>query len=112
MSSSRLRRAWSLRARLLVMLLLVVAALCATIGVATEVALHRYLINKADNQLEYALDRALNSPKGDRGPFGGGPDPGGADNLPPGTLTATVYGDHVVGSLIPLERGDRIPLKA
>ena len=52
MSSSRPRRAWSLRARLLVMLLLVVAALCTTIGVASEVALHRYLIDRTDTVVE------------------------------------------------------------
>jgi two-component system OmpR family sensor kinase len=109
MSSSRLRRVWSLRARLLVMLLLVVAGLCTTIGVATEVALHRYLIEKADLDLEFANDRALNY--GGPRQFGGNhPKPGGAPNLAPGTLTATLAGDFTNGEVIPFRRGDPMAL--
>src|SRR5689334_21380496 len=112
MSSSRprrRRRAFSLRARLLVTLLLVVAALCTTIGVATEVALHRYLITKTDKDLKFAADRALNG-NGPWQPGGPRPKPGGARGLPPGTLTATLDGGYTEGSVIPRERGDDVPL--
>jgi two-component system OmpR family sensor kinase len=88
-----------LRARLLVMLLLVVAALCATIGVATEVALHRYLLNKTDKQLENATDRVvaeINNPQGRRSPRYGRPDPIGAAGLGSGTLSATLYNGEVL----------------
>ena len=105
MSSSRLRRvrgrprAWSLRARLLVMLLLVVAALCTTIGVATEVALHRYLMGKTDKQLEEATERVvaeINNPQGKRSPRYGRPDPIGAAGLGSGTLSATLSNGEVL----------------
>jgi two-component system OmpR family sensor kinase len=91
------------------MLLLVVAALCTTIGVATEVALHRYLIGKADDQLTFAAERTNNIDFG-HGPYGTRPDPGGAPNLPPGTLAAFIDGERVSGTVIPYKRGDRIPL--
>jgi two-component system OmpR family sensor kinase len=98
-----------LRARLLVMLLLVVAGLCTTIGVATEVALHRYLISEVDQDLKFAADRALNNGGGWR-PGGPPMRPGGARGLAPGTLTATLDGDASDGSVIPRERGDDVPL--
>ncbi|GAA1037170.1 HAMP domain-containing sensor histidine kinase [Virgisporangium ochraceum] len=75
------------------MLLLVVAALCITIGVATEVALHAYLIGKTDKQLEEASARTgaeARSPYGGRMPRNGRPDPIGAQGLGSGTLAATL----------------------
>jgi two-component system OmpR family sensor kinase len=91
------------------MLLLVVAGLCTTIGVATEVALHRYLIGKADDQLTFAAERTNNVDFG-RGPYGNRPDPGGAPNLPPGSLAALIDDDRTSGTVIPYKRGNRIEL--
>jgi two-component system OmpR family sensor kinase len=98
MSSNRPRSAWSLRARLLVTLLLVVAALCTTIGVATGVALHAYLISRTDRQLEEASARTgteARSPFGGRTPRNGRADPIGAQGLGSGTLAATLVGGEV-----------------
>jgi two-component system, OmpR family, sensor kinase len=44
-------RTWSLRARLLVTLVALLAVVCAAIGVATELALHRFLMHQLDTQL-------------------------------------------------------------
>jgi two-component system OmpR family sensor kinase len=44
-------RTWSLRVRLLVTLVALLAVLCACIGVATEFALQRFLMNQLDQQV-------------------------------------------------------------
>src|SRR6478752_1966020 len=44
-------RTWSLRVRLLVTLVALLAVVCAAIGVATELALHRFLMHELDTQL-------------------------------------------------------------
>ncbi|OMB94020.1 two-component sensor histidine kinase [Mycobacterium sp. NS-7484] len=44
-------RTWSLRARLVVNQVLLLAVVCASIGVATEFALQRFLMNQLDDQL-------------------------------------------------------------
>src|SRR3954471_10520394 len=50
---SRIRspRSWSLRARLLVTQVALLAVVCALIGVATEFALQRFLIHQLDQQV-------------------------------------------------------------
>jgi two-component system, OmpR family, sensor kinase len=52
-------RTWSLRARLLVTLVALLAAVCAGIGVATEFALQRFLTNQLDDQLVEAGRRSV-----------------------------------------------------
>src|SRR5688572_17894550 len=101
MSSSRpartappARRAWTLRARLLAMLILVLAAVCVTVGVTTAVVLRNNLIAQTDGRLDGARDRVLAEPIESRGPGGGRPGRGeapsflGARGLGPGTLGA------------------------
>src|ERR1700720_3894723 len=44
-------RAWSLRARLLVPLVSLLAVVCVGIGVGTEFALHRFLMGQLDEQV-------------------------------------------------------------
>src|SRR3954468_10592477 len=44
-------RSWSLRARLLVTQVILLAVVCAGIGVATEFALQRFLMHQLDQQL-------------------------------------------------------------
>ena len=44
-------RTWSLRVRLLVTLVALLAVVCAAIGIATEAALHRFLMHQLDTQL-------------------------------------------------------------
>ena len=44
-------RTWTLRVRLLVTMVALLAVVCAVIGVATEVALHRFLMQQLDVQL-------------------------------------------------------------
>jgi two-component system OmpR family sensor kinase len=91
------------------MLLLVVAGLCATIGVATEVALHQYLINRADKQLAEASGRTraeAMDPHGGQYPRNGRPDPIGAQGLGSGTLAATIEDGKVrSGSFYPSRPG-------
>ncbi|MCW2686643.1 MAG: signal transduction histidine kinase [Mycobacterium sp.] len=58
---SRIRspRSWSLRARLLVTQVALLAIVCAGIGVATEFALQRFLTNQLDEQLVEAGRRSV-----------------------------------------------------
>ena len=60
MSSDRQpdRRAWSLRARLLVGQVLLLVAVCVGIGVVTELALHQYLVGQLDNEVHKAARRS------------------------------------------------------
>ena len=62
MCSSRLsdlrRRSWSLRARLLLGQVIVLAVACIGIGVVTEVALDQYLVGQLDEELHKAAHRS------------------------------------------------------
>ncbi|BCO33795.1 putative sensor histidine kinase TcrY [Mycobacterium heckeshornense] len=53
-----MRRIWSLRLRLLVGQIVVLALVCVGIGAVTEVALHRYLVGQLDQQLQGASHRS------------------------------------------------------
>src|SRR4029453_19658087 len=80
---------WSLRARLLAMVMALLAAVCVVIGVGTQVALHQYLMAQIDNQLEGAQARILIQDRTRRGPPRPGPEglEGlAARGLGPGTL--------------------------
>ncbi len=52
-------RSWSLRARLLVTQVALLAAVCAGIGIATEFALQRFLMHQLDEQLFEAAGRSV-----------------------------------------------------
>lgn len=54
------RRPWSLRARLLAGQVLVLVIACLGIGVATELALDRYLVGQLDAELGKAAHRSMN----------------------------------------------------
>ena len=51
-------RSWSLRTRLLVTLIALLAVVCAAIGLATEFALQRFLMNQLDEQVVEAGNRS------------------------------------------------------
>jgi two-component system, OmpR family, sensor kinase len=90
---------WTLRARLVVSMLALLALVSLVIGSASAVALHHYMTNQVWNQVTGAADRGLGLPGHDdhngRGPIPGqggpadatgqGPDSG--SHLIPGTLT-------------------------
>ncbi|WP_116373398.1 cell wall metabolism sensor histidine kinase WalK [Mycobacterium sp. MFM001] len=62
MSSSRpasVRRAWSLRVRLLVGQVIVLMIACVGIGAVTELALYRYLVGQLDVQVHEASHRSV-----------------------------------------------------
>jgi two-component system, OmpR family, sensor kinase len=52
-------RTWSLRLRLLIGQVLVLAIVCVGIGAVTELALYRYLVGQLDNQLHDASYRSV-----------------------------------------------------
>ena len=56
--AERTRRPWSLRSRLLVGQVLLLALACLVIGAVTELALHQYLRNQLDLQLRDAAHRS------------------------------------------------------
>lgn len=55
---TRSPRGWTLRTRLLVTQIVLLAAVCAGIGIATEFALQRFLMNQLDNQVVEAGARS------------------------------------------------------
>ncbi|KWX19593.1 histidine kinase [Mycolicibacterium wolinskyi] len=95
-------RTWTLRARLVVTQVALLAVVCASIGVATEFALQRFLMHQLDDQVLEAGRRSAAifelppPPTGfpppmagpDRGPtrviIAPGPGPGPSDGMPPG----------------------------
>src|SRR3954452_20534485 len=84
-------RTWSLRVRLLVTLVTLLAVVCAAIGIGTELALHRFLMRELDTQMLEAGHRSaaifempsppMSPPFADLGPM---PPPGHPPGLPPG----------------------------
>lgn len=52
-------RTWSLRARLLATQVILLAVVCAVLGVGTELALQRFLVNQLDDQLAEASRRSV-----------------------------------------------------
>lgn len=54
----RAPRGWTLRTRLLVTQIVLLAVVCAGIGIATEFALQRFLMNQLDNQVVEAGERS------------------------------------------------------
>jgi two-component system OmpR family sensor kinase len=76
-------RAWSLRARLLASQIVLLALVCAAIGVGTELALQRFLMNQLDDRLAETGRRSTGlfefrpPPPPGMGPMPGYPDPQG-----------------------------------
>ncbi|MGM1061206.1 sensor histidine kinase [Saccharothrix sp. Mg75] len=71
MSSSLRPRTWSLRTRLVVGQLALLAVVCATVGVVSGFALRDFLVDKLDEQLFGTADRAIRAqlaPPGNRRP--------------------------------------------
>jgi two-component system, OmpR family, sensor kinase len=110
-------RAWTLRARLLAMLMLVMVAVCLTVGVTTAVVVRDNLIDQTDQRLDGARDRILAEQIDYRRP--GGPPRGeppsflGARGLGPGTLGAQIVdGEAVAAGLVSAKIGPSEPLSA
>jgi two-component system OmpR family sensor kinase len=55
----RAPRSWSLRARLLATQIVLLALVCAAVGVGTELALQRFLINQLDDRLDETGHRSV-----------------------------------------------------
>src|SRR5437899_2567254 len=95
---------WSLRTRLLVALVAIVAGVCAVIGVATTVVVYQFQVGRLDHQLAAAVGRTH-----DAGPPG---DDGGTQRpqQPPqdlGTIATTVLpGDIHVQQVIDPATGE------
>lgn len=99
--SARRRRAprsWSLRTRLVVSSVTLIAVVCAVIGTVTTIALHSYLGSQLDEQLRTSAERSL-GPVERPGPSGGGNRPDPTDlrfvtmpGQPIGTVGARVTG--------------------
>ncbi|MFE7383473.1 ATP-binding protein [Streptomyces zhihengii] len=101
------RRPWSLRTRLVVSAVLLIAVVCAVIGTVTTIAFRTYLYGQLDNQLGAVAARAAGPPAGDGVMPPGGDLPqraplgfvtgGGA---PVGTVGALVGADGRVDSAV------------
>ncbi|WP_406393553.1 ATP-binding protein [Streptomyces sp. NBC_00887] len=74
----RARRPWTLRTRLVVYAVTLIAVVAAVIGSVTTIAFHSYMYGKLDAQLTDIATRA-----DDRPPAGGAPVPGGLQNKDP-----------------------------
>ncbi len=72
-------RAWSLRARLLASQIVLLALVCAAIGVGTEFALQRFLMNQLDDRLAETGRRSTGLFE-----FGPPPPPPGMGPMTPG----------------------------
>lgn len=105
-----LPQTWSLRARLVVTQVALLAVVCATIGVATEFALQRFLMNQLDDQLIEAGWRSAAIFELPAPPPGAPPPPGmrrhhrmsfdPADGPGPGFLNAPGQAARMVGAVV------------
>ena len=100
-------RAWTLRARLLAMLMLVLAAVCLTVGVTTAIVVRDNLIDQTDQRLDGARDRVVREAVDRYGPRRGDPPAFlGAQGLGPGTLGASIEDGQVIeAGLLPASPG-------
>jgi len=102
---------WSLRARLIAVLVLLLAVVGTAVGVVTELAIQRTLVDQVDDQLAAAAARSAGASK--RPSSGCGHD--GRDSLLPpgqaaGTLGACVDDGRVVEAVVLDEAGSRQPV--
>ena len=88
---------WTLRRRLVISILFLLAAVSVVIGAVSTVALRGYLVNRLDAQITSASERfqrVVDRPNGDQPPVNTGGRPPGdflpSAGLPPGTLGAFV----------------------
>ncbi|MFI8963158.1 sensor histidine kinase [Streptomyces sp. NPDC053493] len=93
------RRPWSLRTRLVVSAVALIAVVCAVIGTVTTIAFRSYLYEQADTRLREVANRAAGPP-----PTSAGPSPGGFDTplgfvIGPGAPLGTVGARVVSGQL-------------
>ncbi|MEE1773218.1 ATP-binding protein [Streptomyces sp. JV185] len=108
-SRSRWRGPWTLRTRLVVSAVTLIAVVAAVIGTVTTIAFHSYMYGKLDDQLAAIAVRAAKPP-------GGGPMPGGdvpqsldplafvdARGLPVGAFGAVVTDGAVTDSRVVVE---------
>ncbi|MFH5208271.1 sensor histidine kinase [Antrihabitans spumae] len=118
MSSSRLAdpRAWSLRARLLVGQVALLAVVCVIIAGATTFALQQFLMHQLDGQLTDAGHRSAAIDEFPPPPFddirrpqvsGPGPDFLDAPGQPPGTVGAIIVDGKVTDAGVLTTRGAR-----
>ncbi|HSP39099.1 MAG TPA: ATP-binding protein [Frankiaceae bacterium] len=73
----RSRRPWSLRVRLLVALISLLAVVCVVVGIATELALRSFLVGRLDDQLQAAGQRSATAFRGPGDDETGRPRPAG-----------------------------------
>ncbi|WP_432092375.1 sensor histidine kinase [Streptomyces sp. bgisy100] len=103
------RRVRSLRTRLVLTSVALIAVVCAVIGGVTTITLDSYLHGQRDAQLRGIADRVVRFrppvPDGDLG-FVTGP------GQPPGTVGAELSGKRVVSAVRSTERGEAEPLTA
>ncbi|MCX2179057.1 HAMP domain-containing histidine kinase [Streptomyces sp. SKN60] len=97
-------RPWSLRTRLVVSAVALIAVVCAVIGTVTTIAFRSYLYDQADTRLQEVANRAAGPP-----PSFAGPSPGGFDTplgfvIGPGAPLGTVGGRVVDGELTSADR--------
>ena len=116
-------RTWSLRARLLVTLVALLAFVCAGVGVGSELALHRYMNHQLNDEVAKAARRSVfvfnrglqpqTSPHPESDPTTG---PGPAFLSSPGqatrTVGAVVSGGHVVSAGVITGYGNRAEVSA
>ena len=88
-SRFRSPRAWSLRARLLATQIILLALVCAAIGVGTELALQHFLMNQLDDRLAETGRRSA-------GLFEFGPPPPRMGPMTPGYPNPPGYPRHVI----------------
>ncbi|MET0990045.1 MAG: HAMP domain-containing sensor histidine kinase [Glaciihabitans sp.] len=94
------RRRWTLRRRLVVSIVALVALVSIGISFASVVGLNNYLISRLDTQVAEAVERAVGGDSSGQGrPYG--PDqPVRLAGLPVGTVAVLAVGDTVAGSAI------------
>lgn len=113
-------RTWSLRARLLVGQVMLLAVVCVVIGTVTTLALQTFLVNQLDDQLVDAGHRSVAISDGTFPPppdgrpehtsSGPGPDFLDAPGQPPGTVGAVVNGGVATESGVLTTSGGRAAL--
>ncbi|MFA4082486.1 sensor histidine kinase [Mycobacteroides salmoniphilum] len=114
----RAPRAWSLRTRLLFAQVVLLAMICALIGVSTSAALHRFLLNQLDGELvitglrSAALFEVGPPPLPRSMPRPGGPAPVSL-NVPgqsTGVLGAVIEHGHAHDAVVITDDGSRVEL--
>lgn len=104
MAALRSPRSWSLSSRLIVTQVLLLAVVCAGIGIATELALQRFLMNQLDEQVVEAGRRSSIIFQFGPPPPPGGPAPPGMPRLPGMRLPVVPVGPQSP----PPRRGHRV----